>query len=189
MIHPVDQLDFDTVCRRLVRKFMQSRRSLRRIRLEQLFNRRLRLLYLLKSPEYWASKPQANFTNVAFKGLLLLAIQEQNSEPPQAGNTNTTAKRFSNKHWPNKTANVVSTGSTTSRSRSSRRRSKSPSVLAINAPTLSFTRTSARSSFSTLQPFATSTCVVCCDLAHSTLAVRCCQKTCFPPLPLYARGT
>lgn len=68
---------------------------------------------------YWVSKPEANLTNIAFKALLLLAIQKGSAKLPHAGSPNAPTRQLGKNCWNNKTTNNLDTRSTTPPSRSS----------------------------------------------------------------------
>lgn len=120
--------------------------------------------------KYKVSSPQASLTEFAFKERSLLAIQKGSLKPSHIRRQNATAKRIGIQKWRKKTARAVNTGSTTSPSRSSRRRSNFSPVLVINASTSSFRGTDTPSLFWTLLSLAATTGEECYDHAHFTLS-------------------
>lgn len=120
--------------------------------------------------EYRAANAHLVLTNIALKTRSLLAIQKERTKPPYNRGQNAKEKQFGKESWINKTINVVKTGFFTSTTRSSRRRSKSSPLYAINMLTTLFTITNVPSLSWTLSSLAMCACEVCCDSAHFTLS-------------------
>lgn len=119
--------------------------------------------------KYWSTNPRADMTDIMFKEQLLLAIQIW-----AAKSTNTKNQAaFHETYWKcsrnNLPAYEIEIKSSTSLTRLSENRSKSPPVLPINTSSTSHTKLNTLSSSSTLPSLTTSTWEVCYNQSLSSL--------------------
>lgn len=119
--------------------------------------------------EYWATHPQTDVTDTAFKAQSLLGIQKGATKPANTNNHDASNQTYGRRARNKPSAHSIEIGSWMSPTHSSQQDSRSPLVLDIHTPAAPHTRSNTSSSSSMSPSPAASTCQVCYNSSHSTL--------------------